>query len=94
MLTTLGWFMFGMFVWVCCIFVHRLQERFAPNMSKDWGMDSATLGSQNLSSSLGFGSSDSAKNEEIAELKKRIEILEAIVTDRKYQWEQEYRQQG
>ena len=99
-----GWFMFGMFVWGCCILMQAFQNRFAPELKKaGLGLDERDLGLGGLG--LGMGrrrrkakaerreaeAEPTAKDAEIAELRKRVEVLEAIVTDPKFQWEQDLR---
>ncbi len=92
MLTSFGWVCFGMAVWGLCILMQALQRRFAPELGRFLGTD------QNDVDDPGYGRSPlgrqadskwAAKDAQIAELKQRIEVLEAIVTDRRYQWEQE-----
>lgn len=90
MIQTVGWVLFGFGVWGLVILLHALQRRFAPdldrssnNKSSDWGLG------------LGLGDEDEENEKvsqlraEIKELRQRVEVLEAIVTDKKYQFEQE-----
>ncbi|MEM9300685.1 MAG: hypothetical protein AAGE01_01160 [Pseudomonadota bacterium] len=78
-----------MAVWGLCIAMQALQRRFAPEWSDAMGMDDV----------MGTKAAEpprvpDARDREIAELKRRVETLEAIVTDRRYQWEQEFRRAG
>lgn len=95
MLSAFGWVLFGFAVWGLCIFMNALQKRFAPEWNSGepgqnwwdfmWGTDSEK--NQTRQSQQAAGSKDS----EIDELKRRIEVLEAIVTDRGYQFDEELR---
>ncbi len=86
--TVVGWFLFGMFVWGCVIVMQAFQNKVAPEMNNamglsndDWLDDLGGAPSQKLAE----------RDREIADLKQRIEVLEAIVTDRRYNWESELR---
>jgi len=84
----LEWFLFGMFVWGCCIVMSALSRKFAPEMDITPELTKG-LG---LTDREGSHSSHRHKDAEIASLKQRIETLEAIVTDPKYRWDQEMNQ--
>jgi len=88
MLTTFGWVCFGMAVWGLCILMQALQRRFAPELGAVMGMDAEPVHSRPQGQHRPARAVD-PRDQEIAELKGRIEALEAIVTDRRYQWEQE-----
>jgi len=82
MLTAFGWVLFGMAVWGLCIAMQALEKRFAPAGGT---FDDGT-GQANPPPAPRVDPRD----EEIAALKRRVETLEAIVTDRRYQWEREF----
>ena len=84
MFTAFGWVVFGMAVWGLCIVMTALQRRFAPEMGDD-GCASAAH-----QHPFGTKREPDPRDAEIAALRRRIETLEAIVTDRKYQWESEF----
>jgi hypothetical protein len=90
MWTAFGWVCFGMAVWGLCILMQALQQRFAPELGSACEMDDETQGRHTHRQRRQAGAPD-RRDREIAELKARIETLEAIVTDRRYQWEQELR---
>jgi hypothetical protein len=96
-LDVLGWFLLGMFIWGCCIVMEAFQNRFAPALNGGGGkkrrrkhrkrgknMDFGGIANEM------FGGED-PKDKEIRQLRERLEVLEAIVTDRRFQWEQDYR---
>ena len=85
MLTAFGWVVFGMAVWGLCIIMQAAERRFAPELGT---MDTGSCKQRKSSATATVA----AKDEEIAALKKRVEVLEAIVTDRRYQWDSEYHQ--
>ena len=91
MLTSFGWVCFGMAVWGLCILMQSLQRRFAPELGAALGLNAESGESQPREHRYQRGSAAEPRNQEIAELKQRIETLEAIITDRRYQWEQELR---
>lgn len=102
-MSAVGWVFFGFAIWAACIFLKALQNRFAPEMNQDCDLhddDMAFRGEREsraggVGSGLGSGSgTDSEKDREIEALRKRVETLEAIVTDRKYQWEAELNRSG
>lgn len=85
MLTAFGWVVFGMAVWGLCIVMQAAERRFAPELgTMDTGLGRRRKAKETPTAT--------AKDDEIAALKKRIEVLEAIVTDRRYQWDSEYHQ--
>lgn len=96
MISALQWFLFGMFVWGCCLLMSAVAERVTPGGTRegsrrqsrrrrwrrDWfgeGEDEAEQQSEK----------EAQLEAELAQLRKRVETLETIVTDRKFQWEQE-----
>lgn len=96
MISALQWFLFGMFVWGCCLLMSAVAERVTAG--------GASQGSKRQSRRHRwrrdwFGETEAeaepqSENEarleaELAQLRKRVETLETIVTDRKFQWEQE-----
>lgn len=81
MLTAFGWVLFGMAVWGLIIVMQALERRFAPELG--------TLQEDGPQPPPAARTRDLRDQEEIAELRRRIETLEAIVTDRRYQWERE-----
>ena len=94
MFTALSWFLFGMFVWACCMVMSAVSRRLAPeegttqqqSCRRDWfGTDWFGMGESVDESS----EREEALQKEVAELRKRVETLETIVTDRKFQWEDE-----
>ncbi len=100
MLDVLGWFLLGMFIWGCCIVMEAFQKRVAPEMSSGCGSKRrrnrrkkrGKVDFGNMASEM-FGGED-PKDKEIRQLRERLEVLEAIVTDRRFQWEQDYRSNG
>lgn len=88
----LEWFLFGMFVWGCCIVMSAFSRRYAPELGDDKDTGSSKYDAMSDESfGSGFQNRNSRKKDaEIRELKERIETLEAIVTDQKYRWEQEF----
>ena len=91
MLTSFGWVCFGMAVWGLCILMQALQRRFAPELGSALGLGAESDGGQPRHRRFhGAGAAD-PRDKEIAELKQRVETLEAVITDRRYQWEQELR---
>jgi hypothetical protein len=90
MWTAFGWVCFGMAIWGLCILMQALQQRFAPELGHASEMDGDSQSVRTHHQRRQAGGQD-ARDREIAELRARIETLEAIVTDRRYQWEQELR---
>lgn len=89
MLSTFGWVLFGMAIWGLCILMSALQRRFAPEMGDD-GEDWNLQGRRKPAARDRRHAEELAvRDQELAQLRKRIETLETIVTDRRYQWEQE-----
>ncbi len=102
MATALQWFLFGMFVWACCVLMSALesrvsasgearrQRRSADDRRPSWWrklLDDSWDGEEAEEPT----DRERAMASEIVELKDRIATLEAIVTDRKFQWEDELR---
>ncbi|MEM7708027.1 MAG: hypothetical protein AAF358_20920 [Pseudomonadota bacterium] len=101
MATALQWFLFGMFVWACCVLMSALESRVSANgearrQRREVGKR-PTWWRQLWDESLDDEETEEptqrerAMAAEIVELKDRIATLEAIVTDRKFQWEDELR---
>ena len=99
MATVLQWFLFGMFVWACCLLMSALEARVSasgedrkqrqPKARRGaWWQQLMGDGSENIATEAPT-EREQAMAAEIVELKDRIATLEAIVTDRKYQWEDE-----
>lgn len=90
MFTALQWFLFGMFIWGCCLLMSAISDRVT---AAGPGEKRATGRSRHGWFGTGMEADeeadDAALREEIASLRKRVETLEAIVTDRKFQWEQD-----
>ena len=84
MLTAFGWVVFGMAVWGLCIVMQAAERRFAPELG--------TMDDGSSKKAQPQARSQDSKDKEIESLKKRIEVLEAIVTDRRYQWDSEFHQ--
>ncbi len=97
MTTVVGWFLFGMFVWLCVIVMQAIQTRLAPELNDHSGASSSNHESSFLDD-LGLDGGKrrmqreiDARDEQIADLKSRIEVLERIVTDRRYHFDDELR---
>lgn len=92
MFQAFSWVLFGFAVWGLVILLHALQRRYAPDLdSSDLGMGMGDdgMGSSKRRQVQLISDQKAAHDKEIAELKKRIEVLEAIVTDKKFQFDQE-----
>ena len=98
MLQTIGWVLFGFGVWGLAILLHALQRRFAPNMNQSDGQTHSRRTKKSSMWDLGLGMGDEYDEDdeeterlvnEIKELRQRVEVLEAIVTDKKFQFDQE-----
>ncbi len=95
MVHALEWFLFGMFVWGCCIVLQAFQRRVAPEGPGHRRKGRRSRARQAWRDACGTGAGGGASDREaelqteIDRLRKRIETLEAIVTDRKFQWDQE-----
>ncbi|MEM9531304.1 MAG: hypothetical protein AAGA23_10315 [Pseudomonadota bacterium] len=98
----LQWFLFGMFVWACCLVMSAVERRLSPQTAEN--ADAGNIGKARRSPWWHFGldqglddpeepsaEKQTAMAEEIAQLKDRVATLEAIVTDRRYQWEDDLR---
>ena len=91
MSSVFGWFIFAMFVWGCCIVMQAFQRRVAPEMDSSGDWDWSGDGEQaNPRTTRRMQREIDAREGDIADLKQRIEVLEAIVTDRRYQWDREF----
>ena len=96
MFSAFGWVLFGFAVWALCIFMHALQARFAPEWNKgkagqNWWDFMWANDSSNDRADSGHETQQQSKDAEIRDLKARIETLEAIVTDKRYQFDEELR---
>lgn len=93
MIQTIGWTLFGFAVWGLAILLHGLQSRFAPDMDKSSGKGSGSKsrfwGSSTEDEDWDGMGSERALKRELAELRRRVEVLETIVTDKKFQFDQE-----
>ena len=93
MMQTIGWVLFAFTVWGLAILLHALQRRFAPNMgSGNWhGMGGGTETDLDDDDDDGYSTSRDTKalRAEVERLRQRVEVLETIVTDKKYQFDQE-----
>lgn len=99
MFSAFGWVLFGFAVWGLCILMHTVQKRFAPEWNNGepgqnwwdfmWGDDGTKK--EKHQSRRSANTSGNADDQDINELKRRIEVLEAIVTDRRYQFDEELR---
>ncbi len=92
MFNVLGWFAVGMLIWLCCTLMSMLHTKLAPEtgeLNNNDGKHKSRRGlraeNQKLRGAL------ATKENEVADLRKRVETLEAIVTDSKFQWEQEFK---
>ena len=94
MFNAFQWFMFGMFIWCCVVCMQAVEQRVAPgraqarserrrNRRKFWRKAHSTDSAETTET-------EDARELELKELRKRIETLEAIVTDRRYQWDEAY----
>ncbi len=95
MLHAFEWVLFGMLIWCCCIVLQAFQRRVAPE-SGDHRSAGKHRGRrrgkrawhEDFGMGTGTGDKEAELNQEVERLRKRIETLEAIVTDPKYQWDQ------
>ena len=92
--SALSWFMFGMFVWGCCIVMSAVSRRLAPEMSDGSARMPHRARSKKAYQRRAHGdggvAAEDPRDVEIRELKKRVATLEAIVTDPKFQWQQDF----
>ena len=98
MLNVLEWFLFGMFVWGCCIVMQALQNRIAPETGESCGprrkrrrkrkARRERAAADDTADNVFTG--EDPRDREIRELRERLQVLEAIVTDRRFQWEQDF----
>ena len=89
MIQTIGWTLFGFTVWGLVILLHSLQRRFAPDLDKDSSGKSRFWGGTGEDEDWDGSGSNRAMKRELAELRRRVEVLKAIVTDKKFQFDQE-----
>ncbi|MFK7955323.1 MAG: hypothetical protein AB8B96_04450 [Lysobacterales bacterium] len=101
MISAIQWFLFAMFVWACVLLMSALESRVtASGQARKAQRDDDKTARQSWWQSLltdddpkqDVSQPSNRENEmtaEIVELKDRIATLEAIVTDRKFQWEEE-----
>lgn len=99
--TAIQWFLFGMFVWACCLVMSAVERRLSPQTAEN--SDAGSTGTarrtrwwhfgldEDLDETVEPAAEQAAMAEEIAALKDRVATLEAIVTDRRYQWEDDLR---
>ena len=88
MSSVVAWFLFAMFVWGCVIVMQAFQNKVAPEMNSSMGFDDAL---DPFGDGAGLRRDVADRDLEIEDLKQRIQVLEAIVTDRRYNWESELR---
>jgi len=91
MSTAIGWVLFGFGVWALSILVHAFQRRVAPDMDAGCGFGHADVAESGSSGSGDERRKGSGREAEIRELRQRVEVLEAIVTDRRYQFDEALR---
>lgn len=91
MLTVIEWFLFAMFVWGCVIAMEALQRRFAPEMGSGCGGKRRRRRQKAAAKETSVFAGEDPKDKEIRELRERLQVLEVIVTDRRYQWDEDYR---
>jgi hypothetical protein len=92
MWSVFGWVLFGFAIWAMVLVMHVLQKRFAPEWQSRasagsfwtsmWGDDGESPPS---------AAADADVLDEIEALKHRVQVLEAIVTDRGFQVDDEIR---
>ena len=92
MFHVLEWFLFGMFVWCCVLCMSAISRRLSPEMGPPHGERhrSHRPSGRNRSANAAAEARDDPRDLEIRDLRKRIETLEAIITDRRYQWDDEF----
>lgn len=83
MFTAMSWVIFGMCIWFLCIVLQAVQRRLAPEWGGQDQVEDAGMGSPFAKAR------ERAYEQEIATLRQRVETLEAIVTDNRFQWERE-----
>jgi hypothetical protein len=92
--SALSWFMFGMFVWGCCIVMSAVSRRLSPEMRDGSACmprrNRAKRAHHRRSNGEGGSEAEDPRDVEIRELKQRVATLEAIVTDPKFQWQQDF----
>ncbi len=93
MMSVLAWFLFGMFVWVCVLGMSALARKVTPEHGRGRGSWHEDLFGGDWTG-MGTGEDGKSRREqklekEVDELKQRVQTLETIVTDRKFQWESE-----
>ena len=92
MFNAFQWFMFAMFVWCCVLCMEAVEQRVAPGRvqaRKDRRRNRGRFWRKTVIDAAP-PAEDDPRELEILELRKRIETLEAIVTDRRYQWDEEF----
>ena len=88
MSTVIGWVLFGFGVWALSILVHAFQRRVAPDMDAGCGFGDVDVAELGTSGSGDERRQGRGRDAEIRELRQRVEVLEAIVTDRRYQFDE------
>ena len=86
------WFMFAMFVWCCVLCMEAVEQRVAPGkaQARSARRRNRRYFWRKTAEDPAAGAMEDPRELEIKELRERIETLEAIVTDRRYQWDEEY----
>jgi len=103
MWSVFGWVLIGFAIWALMLVMHVVQKRYAPEWNESSGQ--AGHRPYRRSKARGFwgsmwdwddeddqtmsASEAEALEQEIHELKERVKVLEAIVTDRRWQYDEE-----
>lgn len=92
MFTAFQWFMFGMFVWCCVLCMEAVEQRVAPGKAQARSERRRKRRNRwrKTEDEPPVAKPRDPRELELKELRKRVETLEAIVTDRRYQWDEEY----
>lgn len=104
MWSVFGWVLFGFAIWALMLIMHVVQKRYAPEWN-DSPRQQAGYKPYRRNKARGFwdsmwdwGDDDdesfsakekAALEQEIHDLKERVKVLEAIVTDRRWQYDEE-----
>lgn len=95
MVNLLEFALIGGAIWGLFIMMHALQQRFAPGLASScgWGQwfEPETAGADSSTANDSSNRRQRDQAEEIRRLQERIEVLEAIVTDRRYQFDEDLR---
>lgn len=91
MMVAMQWFMFAMMIWGCCIVMSAISRRWAPELMDDGCAPAPGRRHRHHQARTEPEEAEDPRDAEIQALKERVATLEAIVTDRRFQWEQEFR---